>query len=106
MFGGRDRTRDYLAYALSAIVALVAASILAPVDPEPFGTYFGKVNPTLAVVLVGGAAALALRFLELREWWSARPSAEIGRGILLSTRAAVALASVAIAIDIIPDGPD
>ena len=92
--------RDYLVFWLSGLVAATSAGALVLIEPDAFEQYLGPINPVLVVVVAAVAGGYSLRLLEARTWWSAGPFSEIRRGILLSTSAALAFASVAIAIDI------
>lgn len=92
--------RDYLVFWLSGLVAATTAGALLLIEPDAFEQYLGPINPILVVVVAAVAGGGSLRLLEARAWWSAGASSEVRRGILLSTSAALAFASVAIAIDI------
>ncbi len=91
---------DHLVFWLSALAAGAAAGALVLIDPDAFKRYLGPINPILVVAVSAAVGGYSLRVLENRTWWSARPHAEVRRGILASTAAALVFAAIAIAVDV------
>jgi hypothetical protein len=91
---------DYSGFWTTALIGAAAAGVLASIDAEPFERYFGPFDPVPVVATAAVLGSVSLRFLRGRDWWSPRPPAEVVRGALVSSLAALAFAGIAISVDI------